>query len=49
MNHGKEYHALLDELCLQELGTTARPLRSRLRSYSAWTGQPRKPSQLSFL
>ena len=45
MNHGKEYHALLDELCLQELGTTARPLRSRLRSYSAWTGELR---QLSF-
>lgn len=42
LNHGKEYHALLDSLCLQELGTTAAPLRKRLRSYSAWTALPRR-------
>ncbi len=41
MNHGAEYHALLDSLCLQELGTPAKPLRTRLRTYSAWSGQRR--------
>ena len=41
MNHGAEYHALLDSLCLQELGTPAKPLRTRLSTYSAWSGQRR--------